>query len=215
MTPNAMTDIIAMQLRAENNIPFKRAVLARANTIREQMLKRTLEKTPEDRKYFIQPIRIPLHDVNMLEGTGLTKVRSENDCPLPRVLRANSILFDYLGALDGSNAFQYTAPGHEFFHEHHPYAKNTTRYRMEGRKLVVLAAGVPEVLGIGIYADPEVAFNIDAKANACQGCDFWESEYPCTGDVIDLIIQEITTKWHTQPVNLEANGTENQVQPNA
>jgi hypothetical protein len=215
MTPNQITDLLAMELRAEGNFPFKKAILERVNTLREQMLKRTLEKTPADRKFFVQPLRVPMENFNMLEGTSLHKIWSRSKCALPRPLRANSTLFDYVGSLDGANPFRHTEPGHEAFLAEGRYGTLTLAYRMENYRLVVMQAGVPEVLVYGIFADPEDAYRIDAASRNCTDCDYWEAEYPCSGDVLDIILQEIVTKWRTPPVNLAVNGVQNAPNPQA
>jgi hypothetical protein len=213
MTPNQLTDLIALELGVVNDFPFKRAMLARANAVREQQMKRALDKVPQDRKFFTQSVRVPMHNVDMLSGTGLSQIYSRNKCAVPRVLRANSTLYDYVGALDGSNAYRYTPTGHSIYLQAGKYGHKEIHYYREGNDILVQRPGVPEILIVSIFADPEEAFNLDARTCACDDCDFWEEPYPCSGDIIDIIIQEITGKWKVKPVNTEVNGTQNQPNP--
>lgn len=210
MTPNELTDIIALELKAQGDFAFKRAVLARANAIRAQQLKRTLEKTPADRKFFTQKVQVVMENFNSLEGVGeLVCTHSRTTCNLPRPLRSNSILYDYVGAIDGSNAYRYTAVGTSRFINTGILAEKFINYHRDGNRLIIEKAGVPKILVVGIFDDPEQAYDIDAKTRNCTNCDFWESQYPASQDVIDIIINEIIQRWKVEPENLEVNGTQN------
>lgn len=215
MTPNELTDLICLELGAVNDFVFKRAMLERANLTRNQQLKRSLDKKPQDRKFFTQRMLVPMENYNAFAGTELSCKWSRSTCKVPRPLRANSIVFDYVGAVDGSRAFRNTQEGTSKFVTAHPHAHHTIPFRLEGNVLVAEKPGIKEVLMVGIFADPEEAYNIDAQARGCTTCDFWESEYPCSEDVLDIVIQEITGKWRTKPVNLEVNGTQNRPDPTA
>ena len=210
MTPNELTDIIALELKAQGDFAFKRAVLARANAIRAQQLKRTLEKTPNDRKFFTQKVQVTMENFNSLENVGdLVCTWSRTTCSLPRPLRSNSILYDYVGALNGSNAYRYTAVGTSRFINTGPLGDKFINYHRDGNRLIVEHGGIPKILVVGIFEDPEQAYEIDAKARGCQNCDYWESQYPASQDVIDIIINEIVQRWKVEPENLEVNGTQN------
>jgi hypothetical protein len=214
MTPNELTDIIALELGAVNDFTFKRTILARADTIREQQLKRTLEKTPQDRKFFVQEMQVPMESFNSMEGIGdMICTWSKPKCGLPKPLRANSILYDYVGSVDGSNAYRYTTRGAARFMTAGRYAQHFILYHRDRDMLTVEKGGIPSILVVGIFANPEEAYNINAKTKGCTNCDFWESTYPCSGDVIDIIINEIVSKWRSETINPEANGTQNKPDP--
>jgi hypothetical protein len=213
MTPNALSDILAEALGAPNDFVFKRMILTRVNASRAQQLKRSLEKTPQDRKFFTQSIQVAMENYNYLEGTTLTCMHSRSTCPIPKPLRSNSMLYDYVGSVAGDNAYRYTPIGSSKFLNKGTYAKHNNHYHPEGDLLVVETPGIPKVLVVGIFADPEFAFNLDARTRDCGSCDYWESEYPCSEDVLDIIIQDLSGRRQTQPVNLEANGTQNQPSP--
>ena len=213
MTPNELTDILALELGAVNDFTFKRAILSRANATRDQQLKRSLDKTPDDRKFFTQRIQVPMENYNSLEGTDLVCTHSRTTCPVPKPLRANSIVYDYVGSVDGTHAFRYTTIGASHFLRAQQYAHRTIYYNTDRLDIIVEKGGIPKILVVGIFSDPEEAYNLDAKTRGCSNCDFWESEYPCSADILDIIIQEITGKWRTKPVNLEVNGTQNKPDP--
>jgi hypothetical protein len=215
MTPNELTDLICLELGAVNDFVFKKAMLARANLTRNQQLKRSLEKKPQDRKFFTQRILVPMENYNAFSGTELSCTWSRSKCTTPRPLRANSIVYDYVGSVDGFRAFRQTQEGTSKYITAHPHANHTYPFRYEEDKFVVEHAGIDKILAVGIFADPEEAYNIDAKTRECTSCDFWESQYPCSEDVLDIVIQEITGKWRTKPVNLEVNGTQNRPDPSS
>jgi hypothetical protein len=213
MTPNELTDILALELGAVNDFTFKRAILSRANATRDQQLKRSLEKTPQDRKFFTQAIQVAMENYNSIEGTDLVCTYSRSICDTPRPLRANSTVYDYVGSVDGTNAFRYTTIGASHFLKAGNYTHKTYFYHTSPSRIIVEQGGIARILIVGIFDDPEVAYNLDAKTRECVNCDFWESQYPCSGDILDIIIQEITGKWRTKPVNLEVNGTQNRPDP--
>jgi len=216
MTPNEITDLICLELGAENDFVFKQAMLARVNLSRNQQLKRSLEKSPQDRKFFTQRMLVKMENFNHFSGTDLPACTwSRSACYIPRPLRANGIVLDYAGAVDGSRAFRHTQEGTSRYVTAHPHAHHTYPFRIDDLRLVVERAGIEKSLVIGIFADPEEAYNIDAKTRDCKTCDFWESEYPCSEDVLDIVVQEITGKWRREPVNLEVNGTQNRPDPTA
>lgn len=215
MTPNELTDLICLELGSVNDFVFKKAMLERANLSRNQQLKRSLEKKPQDRKFFTQRMQVPMEAFDAFAGTELKCTWSRSKCAVPKSLRANSIVYDYIGSVDGSRAFRQTQEGTSKYITAHPHAHHTYPFRHEAGKLVVEHAGLDKILAVGIFADPEEAYNIDAEARGCTDCDFWESEYPCSEDVLDIVIQEITGKWRTKPVNLEVNGTQNKPDPSS
>lgn len=213
MTSNELSDILATELGAVNDWVFKRTILARVNASRAQQMKRSLDKNSQDRKYFTQPIEVPMENYNYLASTPLSCLQSRSTCQIPRPLRANSIYFDYVGAVDGSNAYRHTPIGSSHFLNKGPYTHHNIHYHPENGFLVVEKPGIPLVLVVGIFADPEAAYDLDAKTRGCTNCDFWESEYPCSEDVLDTVIKDIISEFRTKPVNLEANGTQNQPNP--
>jgi hypothetical protein len=214
MTPNEITEIIAQQLGSSGDFSFKRTLLARVNASRAQFMKRTLEKHPADRMYFIQKVAIPMKLADTLDIDGATCKQSVPDCTaIPRPLRSNGILFDYVGSVDGSNAFTYAPFGASNYLGADPYSKGQKFYSWENDSLTT--SPVDRIAVRGIFADPEEAYNLDAKTRSCTNCDFWESRYPCTEDVLDLIIKDVVAEWKTKPVNKEVNATQNEPDPTA
>jgi len=213
MTPNELTDILAMEIGSVNDWAFKRSVLARANATRAQLMKRTLEKTPQDRSVFTQAITVDMENFNFIDGTGLECVQSRSVCDIPVPLRSNSIVFDYVGSVDGSHAYRETNIGMSQFLKAGRMGAKLIPYRYMDPRLYIEHPNVARVLIVGIFADPEEIYNLNAKLSACKDCDFWEARYPCSEDILDIIIKDIRESWRTRPVNQEVNGTQNKPDP--
>lgn len=194
MTLNEATTLVAGQLNKDLNVPFKLMLAERIHYWRARLIKNSVDKDQKDRKFFRQVIFIPM------------EVSSENPCcdvlpgcpvattkvPVPQPLRANSILFDYVGSVNGMNPFQEAVGGFIAYMSAGKYSKNVIRYTWNSPKINVFGnADLPMLRVEGIFDNPEEAALLSCNGSSDEGCDFWNKEYPVTGDIMQLIIQSI------------------------
>lgn len=193
MTPNQITTLIASNLDKQLDQPFKLIMMERVKYWRSRLLKNSLEKDEKDRKYFKQVIFVP-----MTEQTEVLCTTPYCQCEVaisafkvPKPLRVNGILFDYVGAIDGNNPFKETSAGMVVHLLNSKYGKKFVYYAYENGYIKVYNhSKLPMIRIEGIFDNPEEASKLSCKDKE-EVCDYWNQEYPVTGDITQLIVQSI------------------------
>jgi len=109
MTPSEITTLLASQLDKTFDDPFKLMMIKRVDAWRSRLIKNSLDKEPRDRRFFRQTIYLTMTKVPEVAcDLGFTLCDVAQSLKIPKVLRANSIMFDYVGAINGANPFQET-----------------------------------------------------------------------------------------------------------
>lgn len=193
MTPNEITTLIASGLNEELNMPFKLMMLDRVNYWRETLIRRSLDKDPRERKFFRQTLWIPMNETNevlcAMPYTQCLVARVKE--PIPTPLRANGILFDYVGSVNGMNAFQNQPATNIPLLLQGKYSASNIYYDWVNNDVIVYGnSKLPMVRIDGIFANPIAVMKYNCKSVA-NGCDYWEEQYPCSGDIIQAIVQYI------------------------
>lgn len=187
MTPNQITTLIASNLDRELDIPFKKQLMARVKYWRSSLMKNTLNKDPRQRQYFRQKLTVLLNKVNVLETPLCLYIAASDELPKP--IRANGMLFDYVGARDGSNGFTYAPTGMLKYLQSGKYSRLLTFYDFVDNQLTVSNKEIRKILVVGVFDDPE---QVADYQNACgDNCDFWEEEFPVSDDILQQIVQYI------------------------
>ena len=196
MTLNQATTLLAGQLGKELDLPFKLMLAERIRIWRSRLLKNTLDKDQRERKFFRQIVYIP-----MVKTKEVPCITSFEGCdvavsahPVPKPLRANGILFDYLGGINGMNPFQESTMGMIQIMAQGKYSKCNTRFTWS--EPTIMVHGNPELPMIrieGVFDNPEDAAKLNCSCGIIDDCDFWNREYPCSGDIMQLIVQSIVT----------------------
>jgi hypothetical protein len=189
--------LIAEPLGRELDEPFKAQIAARIKYWRAKLLKDSLNKNPKDRQYFTQRITIKLSEVSAVDcGIDLdcTFMRSEE---IPNIVRANGILFDFIGSVDGSTPFRMIKRWELPYHLSSKYSpKVTTFAAWENKRILLPGNRLIEWVSIeAIFDDPEAAHNMDCSGEctecATEECEFEDSEYPINEDLAQQIVQYI------------------------
>lgn len=183
---------IAVQLAAPLGRQFDQPLLAmikdRVVIWTERIIRNSLEKNPADRKFFKQTIYLPLHKANTDCGGTECSVMVTDDLPLP--LRANSILFDFVGSQDGSTPFKLVSEGFEQFWVANKYASAYLTYRWNGKRIEVLANGRPEAIKVvAIWPNPRLLSSVMCKQG--ENCFPDDQPYMVSGDILQLVMQYV------------------------
>lgn len=193
MTPNEITTLIASNLDKEMDEPFKLMMIKRVDYWRSRLIKNSVDKDEQERKFFKQTLYLTMEEKNEVLckvpycqcKVSVTKVK------LPKPARANGILFDYVGAIDGNNAFKYATTGMLFSMMQSKYASKFIYYTYENGYIKVYnSPGIPMIRVDGIFDNPEEATKLTCQPPA-EACNYWDTEYPVTGDIMQLIVQSI------------------------
>lgn len=193
MTPNEITTVLATALKKTFDTPFKLMIMERVHAWRGRLIKNSLDKTPADRKFFRVTIYVSMTKVPEVPcelPVALCNIAQSPKIPQP--LRANSIPFDYVGSINGANAFKETTAGALAYRNAGKYSKNTIGYIYSGG--VISVYGNPELPMMRIDYIPDNP--ADVAGFACTPdlnvlCDFWNTEYPCPTDLLQQILQFI------------------------
>lgn len=202
MTPNEITTLIASNLEKELDVPFKLSLMERVKYWRGRLVRNSLEKDQRDRKFYTQTLLIPMKRHNLPACVPIP-----NGCPMaisvedvPQPLRANNILFDYVGSADGLTAFKETTAASIPYLSTGKYSGNIIWFAWENRNFIEYGnPDLPVMKVIGVFEDPFAA----SKFQCCEDntpCNFWDIEYPCGTDVMQQIVQMILEVDYNRPV---------------
>lgn len=203
---NKITTEIATSLRKELDEPFKRILAEKVDNWRSRLIRNSLQEKPLESKFFRQTIWVPLQMVNPIpdcvEGSDGAPVCDmlRSTVKLPTPLRYSTALFDYVGSVDGKNAFSEGAPGTEQYLLAGKYSRHSVYYSFPNGFLEIdeRQRSIPMVRVDAVFDKPSEAMEFNC-ANSGQ-CDYWDEPYPVTGDILQMIIQSILQVDYNQPV---------------
>lgn len=189
---NSITTNIAQAHGREQDEPYKRVLAVDVDAWRSLLIVRSLERHPEQRKFFRQTLWVPMETVNPLPcpvPMQLCQVaRSKKGLHIPTPMRLQDILFDYVGSMDGRAPFRESSPGTIDFLSAGRYARLNTHYEWTNHKIEIRQfPWMPMIRVDGIFDKPRDVMEFNCKHN--QQCDYWDSPYPITGDLLQVILQ--------------------------
>ena len=194
-TINEMATLIAEQLERELDYTFTEMLKVRIKYWRSRLLRDSINKKPADRMYFVQSLTLPMELKNTIDcGIPLDCPSMTTKDPVPVPLRANGILFDYVGSVDGRHPFTYATQYSLPYRKHDKYASvsGMEDYVYTNQHIVLPGNTVtPWIRVDGIFEDPEKVAALNCGGAAGEDCVFDESEYPVNGDTAQLIVQYI------------------------
>jgi hypothetical protein len=189
---NEITTGLAAHFDKQTDEPFKRFLAPKVNFWRSKLVVNSLEKHPEQRKFFRQTIWLSMEEDDLVDcPIPMTLCRiASSKFEVPRPMRVGDILFDYVGAIDGKVPFREAAPGMIGFMTEGRYSRNTTFYEYWNDKIKVRAyKSLPKIRVDGVFDDPIAVMEFNCR-NSGQ-CDWWNEEYPITGDMLQMVVQYI------------------------
>lgn len=194
---NSITTVIAQQFDREQDEPFKRSMEVRVNAWRSKLIANSLEKKPQQRKFFAQTLWVPMECHSRIPcPTPITicnVMRSKQ--PIPQPMRYGVDLFDYVGAIDGETPFNYAAPGTTSLNAYAKYAQFQEQYEYENSHIIVtrkkdinVQVNIPMIRVDAVFDDVAAIFAYNCNSGQC---DYWDLPYPVPGDIRQMIIQYI------------------------
>lgn len=193
---NEITTVIATHLKRETDEPFKRILAVKVDYWRSTLVGRSLEKHPDQRNFFTQsiwvpmechslvPCNVPLPLCNIMQSTAII--------PIP--MRFGTTLFDYVGSIDGNNAFKFASVGTEDIMMNGKYFGKDTIWSYTNKKIQIRSKidyqekPIPMIRIDGVFDRPTDVIVYNCKI---KGCDFWDEPYPITNDIFQMIVQYI------------------------
>lgn len=190
MTPNEITTLIASNFDRELDFPFRLQLMERVKYWRDRHITNILEKRPEQRPFFRQTLFMNMENGYINDSMALVgKPLSITVDSIPQLVRGDGILFDYIGGVDGRSPFRKIEPGTANYLETGKFASIFPAYEYNG-KVYVDKTDIPRLRIDAIFFDPQ---QIEEYSCKCLGksCDTWNTEFPCSGSVVELIVQSI------------------------
>jgi hypothetical protein len=189
---NEITTLIASQLDRELDDPFKRSLGLRVDFWRATLVSRSLDKHQQQRAFFRQTLWVPMQPDKGIDCNVAFPVcpvaRSKYKIPTP--MRIGNTLFDYVGTVDGAAPFRISAPGTSMYVSAGKYSKNATFYEYTNGYIYVTSNSKLPMIRVDYVADdPMQVMEMNCKNGT--DCDYWIQPYPCTYDIIQMIIQYI------------------------
>lgn len=190
MTPNELTTVLAQNVGKVFDTPFKLILMEKVKALRSRLMKNTLDKTPADRKFFRSTIYLKLTETNSVPCEIPVNCKVYVTDKIPKPLRANSVLFDYVGSVDGYSSFRESGPGMIKFVNKGRYSKRTVGFIYSDDRLFFFE-NIPMIRLDFIPDDPMELAGFSCTQDS-DLCDPWNTEYPLSKDVLATIIQVLS-----------------------
>ena len=215
MTPAEITTILASGFDKTFDTPFKLMLMKRVDAYRSRFIRNTLEKDPRDRHSFVQSIYMNMtteSEVKCDVGIDTLCDVAVSVHKVPVALRANGIMYDYVGAINGANPFQIASAGMIGVLNKGKYSKKLIQYESRNQRIVVhRKSNIPMIRVDAVFDSPlEVA---DFLCENNGSCNFWDLPYPCTNDIIQLILQYLPNdlKGLQEEISIPVNSTQDKI----
>jgi hypothetical protein len=186
---NRIVSILAERSGRTFDIPFQRELKDMVHYYRGTILKRSLEKNALTRRNFIQSL--------VLEVEKAPKV----ECPiefgciyrtkeiLPKPIRSNNILFDFVGSADMEIAVPPSQEYNITFLKHSKYTGKSPRYVYKNDRIYLYNFDEIQYIGIqGVFDDAKLLEDLKCNGKACLADD---DPYPLSNDLIQQVIEAI------------------------
>lgn len=196
MTPNEITTVLSQNVGKVFDLPFKLILMEKVKALRSRLMKNTLDKTPADRKFFRSTVYLKLTETNSTPCAVPVNCKVYVTDKLPKPLRANSILFDYVGAIDGFNPFKETYPGIVQYANKGRYSKKVIPFIYSDDRLFFFTK-IPMIRVDFVPDDPMELASFSCTTNE-ELCDVWNTEYPLSKEILATILQVVTDELKTQ-----------------
>jgi len=201
MTPNEITTLIATNLQRELDIPFRLQLMERVKYWRSRLIANSLQKKPAERIFFRQSIYLPMRTAFAADCiAGIGDKQSITTVEVPLLVREVT-LFDYIGGIDGKSPFRRAIAGTQNYLDTGKFAGMFPYYEFVNQIVYVGKTGLPKIRIDAIFDDPMAVKLLDCACNHTTDCDTWDMQFPCSGDLMQLIVQSILNVDYNRPSN--------------
>jgi hypothetical protein len=172
------------------NIPLQEKLKVIVAYKRANYLQQSLEKHPEQRKFFQQSFTTKLTQVAAGDCVipNVTCPILKSVCSIPYPLRSSWSMFDYVGTPDWTTAWGEIVPEFNNLRSYNRYTKDLTKWCFINGDLYVFNNLRLKMIGIrGIFSDP-YAINTCCSTGNCFTDD---TPFPMPADLINAMIRDI------------------------
>ena len=172
-------------------MPFRLQLMERVKYWRSRLIANSLQKEPGQRKFFRQSLYLKATTAFAADCVAGVGDRQSITTEVPLLIRVGTTLFDYVGGVDGKSPFREVNPGTDNYLTTGRFAAQFPGYNYTNRRLLIDKTSIPVVRVDGIFDDPLLVQQISCSCLAITDCDTWNMEFPCSGDIMQLIVQSI------------------------
>ncbi len=188
---NMITTAIASHLDRELDDPFKRLLAMKVDVWRSTLVSRSLDKNPKQRSLFRQTLYVPMEEASPVDCNVAFPMCAvaKSKFPIPGPMRTG-VLFDYIGTIDGRRPFGLAVPGMLIPLTSGKYSRNNIFYEYTNKYIIIAQnKRIPMIRVDDVFDDPLQVMELNCQNG--MDCDYWDKPYPCTYDIIQMIIQYI------------------------
>lgn len=184
MTLNEFTTEIAQRFGKELDMQYRQGLVPQINHWRSRLIRNSLQKNPGEKSQFLQSIYIPLTYGNY--SCGPIQCQGSYSGTLPTLLRIGDTPFEYLGSTDGTSPYRFDDIGTDTWVSQGMTAHLFNNYRLDNNVVSIKNKRITAVMATGIFDSPEKAMEWQCNYTK-TGCDWWNEEYPITGDIAAMV----------------------------
>lgn len=200
MTLREITSIIAERAGRAFDTPFHLELEKMIHYWRAEMIQQALNKRPSDRKFFTQSFEVDVEDAKT-ECEDLECDVSRTVSLIPSPVRANGILFDYVGAADRTNSFKYMTSAAIETDPYNRYTKDMGKYMYRNDRIYIIKSPNTETIVVeGIFEDPTALAAFKCGGSVCYSDT---SAYPMPLDITKRVVNAILTNELRLPGEIE------------
>lgn len=189
---NELAELLAERVGRQFDVAFKAELKIMINYWRSRLIVDSLNSRPKDRPFFTKWIEIPLIEVKQSEFPDFPNCYIlRTKCEVPKPVRANSTLFDFIGKLDRMSII----PLHEPYQIKSLIASKYTGKNPKAAYIngYIYIFGTLNLPGIAVKHIPE---DVEKFKECCEECGASEcytddEPYPVSLDIQQRIIQAI------------------------
>jgi hypothetical protein len=183
---NQSVSLLAERVGRPLDVPFQEELKVLIKSVGARFTKDALTKRPQDRKYFLQSFNAELIQVSLIDCPINYGCTLRTKLKVPKPLRSNAVLFDYVGSADFTSPFSPGGGWKETFFKHNKYTATKTRYLYKDQYIFIHDEdNVIEYIGVeGIFEDFKALLPFKCNVK----CDLDDDEeYPISADILDMV----------------------------
>jgi hypothetical protein len=205
-TKNEIVTILAERVGRQFDLAFKRELGVMVDYWRSTIMRQKLRERPQDRSFFKDGFVLELEKALVTEcaeiGLDCTILRTVKT--IPRPVRSNNIVFDYIGTDDFINPWGVIQTWYYKFKKSSKFTGANTVWMYKNNRIYVLNAGpLLKYIGVeGVFEDPRSVEEVKLCSET-GGCASDDIDFNTPGDITQAIIQSILSTELRSMVNSE------------
>jgi len=189
---NELAESLAERAGRQFDFAFREQLKLWINLWRSRLIRDSLNASPKDRQFFTSSLVLELEKVDDIADCGVV-LRTK--CKLPQPVRANSILFDYIGSQSMTSSYPLIQSHSLPYLDSGKYTRGRPKVSWIDNYLYVFNSPLLKVIRVhGIFEDLTKLGSCVKSANGSTEhdvCNLDDAPFPVSQDIQQRIIQSI------------------------